>query len=301
MLQPRPHRHSTRHDHAILISDRGAFISGIRLLLGSDEVKHLLMATSVDDAIRMMQSQSCYCAIVDNALATGTGIQAVSRIRQELGWPELTIPVILITERSTLDTIRSAVLAGVDEVLSMPLAPKTLASRMLATRIRPRPFVSSAGYDGPCRRRRPLEALVANGLRRVEDMSPLQMRRLAREVHHHLVTYQATQRAIELLSPSMLHSGLDDLSEATAGLYEATFPLQDARISGLALVCQTLAASLDDVRKDPTLLLSTLRDLLALLENRLNRAAGRIQIQSRKAAFKDLKVDSLAPDHRPGP
>jgi DNA-binding NarL/FixJ family response regulator len=217
MLQPRPHRHSPRHDHAILISDRGPFISGIRLLLGPDEVKRLLMASSVDDAIRLMQSQSCYCAIVDNALATGRGIQAATRFRQELGWPELTIPILLITERSTMDTIRSAVLAGVDEVLSMPMAPKTLASRMLAAR-RPRTFVSSAGYEGPCRRRRPLEALVANGLRRVEDVSPPQMRRLSREVHHHLVTYQATQRAIELLSPPLLHSGLDDHSEAMAGL-----------------------------------------------------------------------------------
>jgi DNA-binding response OmpR family regulator len=297
MLQPRPHRHSTRHDHAILISDSGPFISEIRLLLGSDEVKYLLMATTVDDAIRLIKSQGCYCAIIDSGLATGTGIQAVTRIRHELGWPELTIPIILITERSTMDTIRSAVLAGVDEVLSMPLAPKTLASRMLATRIQPRPFVSSAGYDGPCRRRRAPDGLVANGLRRMEDISPTQMRRLAREVHLHLVTYQATQRAIELLSPSMLHSGLDDLSDATAGLYESTFTLQDARISCLAMLCQTLAASPDDVRKDPTLLLSTLRDLLALLESRLNRAASRIQIQSRKTALKDLRAGSIAADH----
>lgn len=301
MLQPRPHRHSTSHDKAILISDRGPFISELRLLLGSDEVKNLLMATNADDAMRLIQSEGCYCALIDSALASGTGIQAVTRFRHELGWPELTIPIILITERTTMNTIRSAVLAGVDEVLSMPVAPKALASRMLATRIRPRPFVSSAAYDGPCRRRRPLESLVANGLRRVDDMSPTQLRRLSREVHLHLVTYQATQRAIELLSPSMLNGGLDDLSEAIAGLYEATFPLQDARISGLALLCQTLAASSDDVRKDPTLLLATLRDLLALLENRLNRAASRIQMQSHKTTLRVQKAGSVTPDHRPRP
>jgi len=297
MLQPRPHRHSTRHDKAILISDRGQFISETRLLLGSDEVQNLLMATTVDDAIRLIQRESCYCALVDNALATGTGIQAVIRLRHELGWPALTIPVILIAGRTTMDIIRSAVLAGVDEVLSTPLAPETLAGRMLATRLRPRPFVSSAGYDGPCRRRRSGEALVATELRRADDISPAQMRRLARDVHGHLVTYQATQRAIQLLSPSMLQGNLEELSDATVDLYEATFPLQDARISGLALLCQTLAASHNDVRRDPTLLLATLRDLLAILESRLKRAASRIELQSRRTYSHVVRTGSLAPDH----
>jgi hypothetical protein len=131
----------------------------------------------------------------------------------------------------------------------------------------------------------------------MEDLSPTQIRRLAREVHLHLVTYQAAHRAIELLSPSLLHSGLDDLRDATSGLYEATFPLQDPRISGLALLCQTLAASPDDVRKDPTLLLATLRDLLAVLESRLNRAASKIQTQARKTASKHMKARSIAPEH----
>jgi hypothetical protein len=48
----------------------------------------------VDDAIRLIQRESCYCALFDNALAGGTGIDAVTRLRRELGWPELTIPAI---------------------------------------------------------------------------------------------------------------------------------------------------------------------------------------------------------------
>ena len=277
MLQARPHRQSARHDKAILISDSDQFISETRLLLSSSEAMSLLMATTVDEAIRLIQQERCYCAIVDNALANGTGVKAVTRLRHELGWPELTIPIILITGRTTMETIRNAVLAGVDEVLSTPLTSQTLAGRMLATRLRPRPFVSSAGYDGPCRRSRTGKALVASELRRASDMCPVQMRRLAREVHGHLVTYQATQRAIQLLGPSTLHSALEELGDATTDLYETAFPLQDARISGLALLCQTLAASHDGVRKDPTLLLATLRDLLAVLESRLQRAASRMQ------------------------
>lgn len=241
MLQPRPYRHSTRHDKAILISDRGQFISETRLLLSANDVTNLLMATTVDDAIQLIQRESCYCALVDNALAGGTDIDAVTRLRRELGWPELTVPVILITERTSMEVLRDAMLAGVDEVLLATMTPELLAGRMLGTRPRARPFVSSAEYGGPCRRRRSGEALVANELRRANDMAPVQMRRLARDVHSHLVTPQATQRAIQLLNPSMPGCNLEDLSDATADLYQASFPLQDARISGLALLCQTLA------------------------------------------------------------
>jgi hypothetical protein len=60
MLQPRPYRRSTRHDKAILISDRGQFISETRLLLSANDVTNLLMATTVDDAIRLIQRESCY-------------------------------------------------------------------------------------------------------------------------------------------------------------------------------------------------------------------------------------------------
>ena len=297
MLQPRPYRHSTRHDKAILISDRGQFISETRLLLSPNDVANLLMATTVDDAIRLIQRESCYCALVDNALAGGTDIDAVTRLRRELGWPELTIPVILITERTSMEAIRNATLAGVDEVLLAPMTSELLAGRMLGTRPRARPFVSSAEYGGPCRRRRSGEALVANELRRANDMAPVQMRRLARDVHSHLVTYQATQRAIQLLNPFMPGCSLADLSDATADLYEASFPLQDARISGLALLCKTLAASQDSLRNDQTLLLATLRALLAVLESRLQRAASRIQLHSRKADLHRETAGSLAPDH----
>jgi len=297
MLQPRPYRHSARHDKAILISDRGQFISETRLLLSPNDVTNLLVATKVDDAIRLMQRESCYCALVDNALAGGTGIDAVTRLRRELGWPKRTIPVFLITERTSVEAIHNAMLAGVDEVLLASMTPESLTGRMLRARLRARPLVSSAGYGGPCRRRRSGEALVANELRRANDMAPVQMRRLARDVHSHLVTPQATQRAIQLLNPSMPGCNLANLSDATADLYEASFPLQDGRISGLALLCKTLAASQDNVRKNQTLLLPPLRALLAVLESRLQRAASRIQLHSHKANSHFKATGSLAPDH----
>ena len=284
MLRLRPQRDTARQNNAILISDSGQFISQTRLLLSASEAQNLLAATTIDEAIRLIQIDSCYCALVDNAFAGGTGIQAVGRLRRELGWPSLAIPVILIAEQATMQTIRRAVLEGVDEVISVPLTPETLDGRMLATRLRPRRFVSSAGYDGPCRRGRGTAPLVASELRRADDVHPSQLRRLAREVHVYMVVYHATQRAIQLLSTSMLHNTLVELRDAANDVYEAALPLQDARVESLAWLCQTLAASPGNFRRDPTLLHGTLRDLLALVEHRLQRTANRLQKQPRRGA-----------------
>ncbi len=296
MLRPRPHRDTNRQDKAILISDSGKFISQTRLLLGAGDLQTLLMATTIDEAIRLIQADSCYCALVDNSLAGGAGIEAVGRLRHELGWPQLAIPVILIAEQPTMHTIRKAVLQGVDEVLSAPLTAEALSGRMLAMRLRPRAFVSSAGYDGPCRRRRGAASLVANELQRADDLTPTQLRRLSREVHGHLVVYHATQRLMQLLSPSLLRD-MSELRDAANDVYEAALPLQDPRVESLAVLCQTLAGSPGSVRKDPTLLHGTLRDLLALLEHRLKRTANRLQNQPRRGNSRQTPLVQPAPSH----
>ena len=280
MLRLRARADTNTQTRAILVSDNGRFISQIRLLLDASETRNLLMATTVNQAIQLVAEGECYCALLDHTLAGGAGIQAVELLRRKLPWPELAIPVILITEHATIETIRSAVLGGVDEVLSLPVTSEALRGRILSARLRPRPFVTTTGYDGPCRRRRPASSLLASEFRRADDLNAAHARRLAREVHGHLVGYNAAQRVIHLLSPSMLAAPGIQLHDAATDLYECTLGLQDPRISGLAHLCCSLAESPERVRKDPTLMLGTLRDLVAVIESRLRRTAVRLEGRS---------------------
>ena len=55
---------------------------------------NLIMPTTGGAASRRIRGESCYGALFNKALAGGTGIDAVARLRRELGWPELTIPAI---------------------------------------------------------------------------------------------------------------------------------------------------------------------------------------------------------------
>jgi CheY-like chemotaxis protein len=63
-------------------------------------------------------------------------------------------PVLMVTAHAEAWRVRAARDAGVTEFLAKPVAPRALAERLLGILDNPRPFVRSAGFTGPCRRRR---------------------------------------------------------------------------------------------------------------------------------------------------
>ena len=278
MRRHRTARNGHASDHAVLISDNAPLVSVVQKLIGSQGTCSLLVAPSTDAAITSIKNIGAYCVLVDDTTEHCDGLGAIGRLRRELVWPALAIPAILLTQSATMGTIRSAVLAGADEVLSLPLTHKTLAGRMLACKIRPRPFFRTGSYVGPCRRRRgPNSSLEDNALRRGSDVGPGATRRLAREVHGHLLLYHAAQRATELLGPSMLQQGPEALAVAARDLHETSLLVNDARLERLSWICRDMASSYRAVQQDPSLLHGTLRDLIALVESRLNQVAARIQ------------------------
>ncbi|MCI5049000.1 MAG: response regulator [Rickettsiales bacterium] len=82
------------------------------------------------------------------------GCSLIECIRHDRGSPSPFLPVIIMTPPTKPGAILSARDAGVHEILVKPLTAQLLFDRLTSVIERPRIFITSADYKGPCRRRK---------------------------------------------------------------------------------------------------------------------------------------------------
>jgi DNA-binding response OmpR family regulator len=75
-------------------------------------------------------------------------------IRSNPQAPNPFVPVIMLTGHTSLEHVRQARDAGINEFIAKPVSVKTLMSRLVAVIEHPRPYVRTGSFFGPCRRRR---------------------------------------------------------------------------------------------------------------------------------------------------
>lgn len=97
-----------------------------------------------------------------------SGLEFVRAVRAGLQTVNRATPVIVMTPTPTQSFIDAARSSGVDEMLVAPFSANALLTRIDAVTARPRQFVDSVRYIGPCRRRRMLEDFVGP-MRRLSD------------------------------------------------------------------------------------------------------------------------------------
>lgn len=101
------------------------------------------------------------------------GLQLARIIRRAAIEPDRTIPnpqvpVVIVTGNRSEADVQMARKAGVNEFVIKPFTPAGLLSRIQLVLLRPRPFIVSADYIGPDRRRR-VELSYSGPLRRTSD------------------------------------------------------------------------------------------------------------------------------------
>lgn len=117
-------------------------------------VKAVYEASSGEAAWATLLNEPCDVAFVDWVLPGMSGLELTEKIRKAPDSPNPYMPVIILTGHTSLDHVYRARDAGVNEFLAKPVSASSLMSRLLAVIEHPRPFVRSAVYFGPCRRRR---------------------------------------------------------------------------------------------------------------------------------------------------
>jgi CheY-like chemotaxis protein len=105
----------------------------------------------------------------------GDGLDFARRVRKNEETPNRAVPMFMLTTRGSERDVELARLAGVDGYLRKPVSALALQQRVKTVIANPQPFVVTANYVGPCRRRRRPDLNYLGPLRRLDDVAPEQL------------------------------------------------------------------------------------------------------------------------------
>jgi DNA-binding response OmpR family regulator len=100
------------------------------------------------------------------------GLEFVRRIRMSEDLPNRAVSIFMLTSRGAQADVETARRAGVDGYLRKPISALALQQRVRTVIANPQPFVVTASYVGPCRRRRRPDLNYLGALRRLDDTAP---------------------------------------------------------------------------------------------------------------------------------
>jgi two-component system chemotaxis response regulator CheY len=140
----------------ILIVDDNPYM---RVLLGeilrATGVREIHEANDGAEALQMIRKLELDIVFTDLSMQPLDGIDFVRLVRNSPDSPNPMVPIIMITGHSTVQRVAEARDAGVNEFLAKPLTARGVIERISKVVEEPRPFVRTADYFGPDRRRRP--------------------------------------------------------------------------------------------------------------------------------------------------
>jgi len=138
---------------ALVIEDNEHMRVLLRKLLKSFGVKDVEECVDGGEGLKMLAQRKPDLILVDYSMVPMDGIAFTRAVRAMPNEPDFMVPIIMVTghtERKRVETARDA---GVNEILVKPVTPAALFQRIEEIVLRPRPFVRTANYCGPCRRR----------------------------------------------------------------------------------------------------------------------------------------------------
>lgn len=92
--------------------------------------------------------------ITDWHMPKSNGMDLIKRVRRDAHSPNRFVPIIMMTGYSAFPRVSEARDTGVTEFLVKPFTADDLAKRIAHVINKPRDFIESKNYFGPCRRRR---------------------------------------------------------------------------------------------------------------------------------------------------
>ncbi|MDE1937437.1 MAG: response regulator [Alphaproteobacteria bacterium] len=114
----------------------------------------ILEAEDGERAWTVMRDANPDVVLLDWQMPGMTGVEFARMVRTSPKTPNPFVPIIMLTGHTHIDHVRQARDAGVNEFLAKPVSVKAILTRLVSVIEHPRPFVRTATYFGPCRRRR---------------------------------------------------------------------------------------------------------------------------------------------------
>jgi CheY-like chemotaxis protein len=126
----------------------------VRELLRALEMRVCDEAADPEEGLKLLKSLRHDLVITDLAMGKMDGIAFARRIRTMPENPHPTVPIIMMTGHAEMSRVAAAIDAGVNTFLAKPISARSLAEHVSAALNDRRPFVRTATFYGPDRRRR---------------------------------------------------------------------------------------------------------------------------------------------------
>lgn len=150
----------------LVVDDSAAVCELIRVHLTMMGVIDVAVAYDADEGFDLFCDMRPRLVFSDWKMPPTSGLDFAWRIRRAPDSPNPMVPIIMMTGEVDAELEKAARDAGVTEFLIKPFSGATLSERLREALERPRAFVATTRYVGPCRRRR------ADDRRRTGDLQP---------------------------------------------------------------------------------------------------------------------------------
>ena len=157
----------------VIIDDNKHMRQLLHAMLSAFGIKHVYESANGRTGLASVQAVKPDFVLTDFAMYPVNGVELVRMVRSLHG-PIAWVPIIMVTghrERHYIETARDA---GITELLCKPVSPRDLYARIVEVVERPRAFVKSQVFIGPCRRRKKLHG--EHHKRRHSDLADVEFR-----------------------------------------------------------------------------------------------------------------------------
>jgi CheY-like chemotaxis protein len=156
-----------------LVLDENHYERGITLdLLRSMGFGRALGAANTMEAWEALRKNNPNIVLLEWIDAAHSGLDFARRVRASDDSPNRAVAMFMLTARGLQADVERARMAGVDGYLRKPISALALQQRVRTVMLNPQPFIVTASYVGPCRRRRRPDLNYLGPLRRLDDASP---------------------------------------------------------------------------------------------------------------------------------
>ena len=138
----------------LLVDDNQHMRAIVQTVLSGVGVAQIRETRDGSEALSMLREWPADLAIVDFQMEPIDGVEFTRMVRNAPDSRNPYLPIIMMTGHSERTRVMEARDAGVTEFVAKPLTAKSVLERIHAVIYRPRPFVRTADYFGPDRRRR---------------------------------------------------------------------------------------------------------------------------------------------------
>ncbi|WP_426019678.1 response regulator [Brevundimonas sp. DWR2-3-1b1] len=161
---------SLRSLNVLLVDDNQNMRAIAAAVLHSADIRNVHEAAEGATAFDLLRRHPIDLAIVDFNMFPLDGVEFTRLVRTSPDSPNTFLPIIMMTGHSERTRVYEARDAGVTEFIVKPLTAKAVLDRINAVIMRPRAFIKTDDYVGPCRRRRETSD-YAGPFRRASDTS----------------------------------------------------------------------------------------------------------------------------------